>query len=74
MEQINIKRSIGSKRGRQHASREDALRMTKEREQEEYDTCGIGKRSNILAVDEHTRNFAVFQKFPIFLIRPNAKC
>ncbi|XP_076174912.1 translation machinery-associated protein 16 [Ptiloglossa arizonensis] len=41
LEQINIKRSIGSKRGRQHASREDALRMTKEREQEEYDTCGI---------------------------------
>ncbi|XP_017888697.1 translation machinery-associated protein 16 [Ceratina calcarata] len=41
MEQIMIKRSIGGKRNRQHASREDAIRMTKEREQEEYNTCGI---------------------------------
>ncbi|XP_076765966.1 translation machinery-associated protein 16 [Xylocopa sonorina] len=41
MEQIVIKRSIGGRRNRQHASREDVIRMTKEREQEEYDTCGI---------------------------------
>ena len=41
MEQITIKRSVGSKRNRQHASREDIIRMTKEREKEEYDTCGI---------------------------------
>ncbi|KAF3423495.1 hypothetical protein E2986_00401 [Frieseomelitta varia] len=41
MEQIIIKRSIGAKRNRQHASREDVIRMTKEREQEEYNTCGI---------------------------------
>ncbi|KZC09834.1 Translation machinery-associated protein 16 [Dufourea novaeangliae] len=39
--QINIKRSIGGKRSRQHASREDVLRMTKQRELEEYNTCGI---------------------------------
>lgn len=50
MEQINIKRSIGSKRNRQHASREDIIRMTKEREKEEYNTCGIGKGSNALTV------------------------
>ncbi|KAG6802360.1 translation machinery-associated protein 16 [Apis mellifera caucasica] len=41
MEQIVIKRSISYKRNKQHASREDVLRMTREREQEEYDTCGI---------------------------------
>ncbi|CAL7934108.1 unnamed protein product [Xylocopa violacea] len=41
MEQIVIKRSIGGRRNRQHASREDMIRMTKEREQEEYDTCEI---------------------------------
>lgn len=41
MEQIIIKRSIGTKRNRQHASREDVVRMAKEREQEEYNTCGI---------------------------------
>ncbi|XP_053980730.1 translation machinery-associated protein 16 [Hylaeus volcanicus] len=41
LEQINIKHSVGGKRSRQHASREDVIRMTKEREQEEYDTCGI---------------------------------
>lgn len=46
MEQITIKRSIGTKRNRQHASREDVIRMTKEREQEEYNTCGIGKNYN----------------------------
>ncbi|XP_076643234.1 translation machinery-associated protein 16 [Halictus rubicundus] len=41
LEQINIKHSIGGRRNRQHASREDVLRMSKEREQEEYNTCGI---------------------------------
>ncbi|XP_012276326.1 translation machinery-associated protein 16 [Orussus abietinus] len=41
LDQIAIKHSIGGKRMRQHASREDILRMTKAREQEEYDTCGI---------------------------------
>lgn len=41
LEQIMIKRSISNKRNKQHASREDVIRMTKEREQEEYNTCGI---------------------------------
>ncbi|XP_031846031.1 translation machinery-associated protein 16 [Nomia melanderi] len=41
LEQINIKHSIGGRKNRQHASRQDVLRMTKEREQEEYNTCGI---------------------------------
>lgn len=42
LEQIAIKHSVGGKRSRQHASREDIIRMTKKREQEEFDTCGIG--------------------------------
>ncbi|XP_032671197.1 translation machinery-associated protein 16 homolog [Odontomachus brunneus] len=41
LEQIAIKHSVGGKRGRQHANREDVIRMTKKREQEEFDTCGI---------------------------------
>ncbi|EFN85923.1 UPF0534 protein C4orf43-like protein, partial [Harpegnathos saltator] len=41
LEQIAIKHSVGGKRGRQHANREDIIRMTKKREQEEFDTCGI---------------------------------
>lgn len=41
IEQIDIKRSIGGKRNRQHASREDVIKMTKERDQQEYDSCGI---------------------------------
>ncbi|XP_014468372.1 PREDICTED: translation machinery-associated protein 16 isoform X2 [Dinoponera quadriceps] len=41
LEQIGIKHSVGGKRGRQHASREDLLRMTKMKEQVEFDTCGI---------------------------------
>lgn len=48
MEQIVIKQSVSFKRHRQHASREDILRMTKEREQEEYNTCGIGNESEKL--------------------------
>ncbi|RLU25151.1 hypothetical protein DMN91_003243 [Ooceraea biroi] len=41
LEQITLKHSIG-RRNRQHASREDIIRMTKKREQEEFNTCGIG--------------------------------
>ncbi|KAG7213570.1 hypothetical protein KM043_002825 [Ampulex compressa] len=41
LEQIAIKHSIGGRKNRQHASREDVLRMTRKRELEEYDTCGI---------------------------------
>ncbi|XP_015589508.1 translation machinery-associated protein 16 [Cephus cinctus] len=41
LEQISIKHSVGGRRHRQHASREDIIRMTKEREREEYNTCGI---------------------------------
>ncbi|XP_011334118.1 translation machinery-associated protein 16 [Ooceraea biroi] len=40
LEQITLKHSIG-RRNRQHASREDIIRMTKKREQEEFNTCGI---------------------------------
>ncbi|PBC29132.1 hypothetical protein APICC_08584 [Apis cerana cerana] len=36
-----LETSISYKRNKQHASREDILRMTREKEQEEYDTCGI---------------------------------
>lgn len=42
LEQIAIKRSIGPKRATQHARRESIIRMTKQREQEEFNTCGIG--------------------------------
>ncbi|XP_011500889.1 PREDICTED: translation machinery-associated protein 16 [Ceratosolen solmsi marchali] len=41
LQQINIKRSIGGKRNQQHASREDAIRITKEREIRDYESCGI---------------------------------
>ncbi|RZF43331.1 hypothetical protein LSTR_LSTR001592 [Laodelphax striatellus] len=40
LEQIALKHSIG-KRGRQHASREDALKIIKSQEKLEYETCGI---------------------------------
>uniref|UniRef100_A0A6M2DQE6 Putative translation machinery-associated protein 16 n=1 Tax=Xenopsylla cheopis TaxID=163159 RepID=A0A6M2DQE6_XENCH len=41
LEQIALKRSIGGHRNRQHASRQDTIRMTIEREREEYNGCGI---------------------------------
>ncbi|XP_026475100.1 translation machinery-associated protein 16 homolog isoform X2 [Ctenocephalides felis] len=41
LEQIALKRSIGGHRNHQHASRQDTIRMTLEREREEYMGCGI---------------------------------
>jgi len=41
LEMINLKNSIGGKRNRQHASREDVIKMAKQKEREEYDGCGI---------------------------------
>ncbi|KAE8747985.1 hypothetical protein FOCC_FOCC005375 [Frankliniella occidentalis] len=41
LEQIRMKHSIGQRKNRQHASREDLIRHTQEREKEEYNTCGM---------------------------------
>lgn len=43
LEQIRIKHSVGNRKNRQHASREDIINMTIQRETEEFNTCGIGK-------------------------------
>ncbi|XP_050299768.1 translation machinery-associated protein 16 homolog [Anthonomus grandis grandis] len=41
LEQIKLKHSIGQRKNRQHASREDIINMTLKREKEEFKTCGI---------------------------------
>ncbi|XP_018580161.1 translation machinery-associated protein 16 homolog [Anoplophora glabripennis] len=41
LEQIRLKHSIGDRKNRQHASREDIIKLTVKREIEEYNTCGI---------------------------------
>ncbi|XP_068623759.1 translation machinery-associated protein 16 homolog [Battus philenor] len=41
LEQISLKNSIGHRKSRQHASREDIIKITKERELEEFNTCGL---------------------------------
>lgn len=41
LEQIKLKNSIGKRKGRQHASREDVINITKKREVEEFETCGL---------------------------------
>ncbi|KAK9881093.1 hypothetical protein WA026_014436 [Henosepilachna vigintioctopunctata] len=41
LEQINIKHSVGVRKNRQHASREDIIKLTLKRELEEYKTCGL---------------------------------
>ncbi|XP_049879606.1 translation machinery-associated protein 16 homolog [Pectinophora gossypiella] len=41
LEQIQLKNSVGHRKNRQHASREDVINITKKRELEEFDTCGI---------------------------------
>lgn len=41
LEQIALKNSVGQRRNRQHASREDVINITKKQEQEEFETCGL---------------------------------
>ncbi|KAJ8675194.1 hypothetical protein QAD02_010980 [Eretmocerus hayati] len=41
LEQIQIKRSIGGNRNKQHIGREDAIRITKERETCDFEGCGL---------------------------------
>lgn len=41
LEQIALKNSIGQRKNRQHASREDIINITKKREMEEFETCGL---------------------------------
>lgn len=42
LDQIKMKHSVGQRKNRQHASREDIINMTIKREREEFDTCGLG--------------------------------
>ncbi|KAJ8920469.1 hypothetical protein NQ315_005337 [Exocentrus adspersus] len=41
LEQIQLKHSIGKRKNRQHASREDVIKLTIKREREESHTCGL---------------------------------
>jgi translation machinery-associated protein 16 len=41
LEQIKIKHSIGNRKNRQHASREDIINLTIKTEREEFDSCGL---------------------------------
>ena len=50
LEQIQIKHSIGGRKNRQHANREDILIMNKKNDTEEYNTCGIGNFTFCLLV------------------------
>ncbi|KAJ9579975.1 hypothetical protein L9F63_004358 [Diploptera punctata] len=41
LEQIKLKHSIGNRKNRQHANREDIIRLTILQEEEEFATCGL---------------------------------
>ncbi|XP_077999150.1 translation machinery-associated protein 16-like [Glandiceps talaboti] len=41
LEQIDIVHGIKNRQGRQHAAREDAIKTTLDKEQNEYTTCGL---------------------------------
>ncbi|XP_050352991.1 translation machinery-associated protein 16 homolog [Nymphalis io] len=41
LEQIALKNSIGQRKSRQHASREDIINITKKRDIDEFETCGL---------------------------------
>ncbi|XP_046990909.1 translation machinery-associated protein 16 homolog [Schistocerca americana] len=51
LEQIELKRTIGGHRSRQHASREDIIRMTILKDREDYETGGI-ELPDILATSQ----------------------
>lgn len=48
LEQIKIKHSVGNRKNRQHASREDMIKMTIKREYDEFHTGGIGMSNCIM--------------------------
>ncbi|XP_013195182.1 translation machinery-associated protein 16 homolog [Amyelois transitella] len=41
LEQIALKNSVGQRKNRQHASREDIINITKKKEHEEFESCGL---------------------------------
>ena len=43
LEQIKMKNSMKGRDGQQHASRVQAINLTRERETKEYNTTGIGQ-------------------------------
>ena len=43
LEQIEMKNSMKGRSGSQHISRQQAIRMTLDKERNEYDTSGFGK-------------------------------
>jgi translation machinery-associated protein 16 len=43
LEQISLKHSVGNRKNRQHANREDIIRLTLLRDEELFNTCGLGK-------------------------------
>lgn len=55
LEQISLKQSIGKRKNtnRQHANREDIIKMTISRENEEFSTCGLGKKAKQVVVYLH---------------------
>ena len=52
LEQIKIKRLVGGgqHRAHQHASREDVINMTIERERQEFESCGLGKKFEMIFI------------------------
>lgn len=48
LEQINIKSSIAGRQGRQHAGREDAIKMMLERDTRDFESSGLGSFFHVL--------------------------
>ncbi|KAJ3667133.1 hypothetical protein Zmor_002538 [Zophobas morio] len=53
LEQIKIKHSIGCRKNRQHASREDIINLTIKKEREEFNSCGL-EIPDLLCVSQFT--------------------
>lgn len=48
LEQLQLKHSIGMRKGRQHGNREDIIKMTQKNERNDFNTCGIGNYNSFM--------------------------
>lgn len=76
LQQIALKQSIGKNRANQHAARQDVIRITLERERNEYQSGGMGKsRTDYkLYISIHHITNLLSQNCLTCAIRPNSKC
>lgn len=63
LEQIKLKHSIGQRKNRQHANREDIINLTIKSDEKEFETCGIGNKYISMITEKDLNTFTIFFYF-----------